>query len=217
MTDKKDDIEGLEPEQGEEQGEQPVKAKEESEEETIESLREELEQEREKVREHLEQWKRSAAEFSNFRKRNAKERDEIVKFSNALLITKLLPILDDFDRAFQTLPVNMAQFTWVDGIALVQRKLEAILQQEGLSPIEATGKPFDPNFHQAVIYEDCCDHEDGTILNEMQKGYMLKDRILRPTLVKVAKKVSEPETEATKEEPGTDTEPETSGTAETLE
>ena len=105
-------------------------------EETVETLSARLEEESEKVKEYLDQWKRSAAEFSNYRKRNEKERGELIKFTNALLITRLLPILDDLERAFQTLPDNMRHVTWTDGVALVHRKLEAILEQEGLKAIE---------------------------------------------------------------------------------
>ena len=159
------------------------------EEETVETLTARLEEESQKVKEHLDQWKRSAAEFSNYRKRNEKERGELIKFTNALLITRLLPVLDDLERAFQTLPENMRHFTWTDGVALVHRKLEAILEQEGLKAIEARGNPFDPTLHQSIMYEETTEFDDGIILEELQKGYELNERVIRPSLVKVAKKV----------------------------
>ena len=159
------------------------------EEETVETLSARLEEESQKVKEYLVQWKRSAAEFSNYRKRNEKERGELIKFTNALLITRLLPILDDLERAFQTLPDNMRHFTWTDGVALVHRKLEAILEQEGLKAIEARGNPFDPALHQSIMYEETTEFDDGIILEELQKGNELNERVIRPSLVKVAKKV----------------------------
>ena len=169
---------------------EPTKEAAAESEETVETLRVQLEEESKKAEEYLEQWKRSAAEFSNYRKRNDKEKGELVKFSNAILITRLLPILDDLDRAFQTLPTNMRDLTWIDGIALVERKLQALLEQDGLTAIEAQGKPFDPILHQAIMYEETAEHDDGAVMEELQKGYKLKDRVIRPTLVKVAKNVA---------------------------
>jgi len=166
-------------------------------EETIETLRAKLAEESQKAEEYLDRWKRSAAEFSNYRKRNEKERGELIKFTNALLITRLLPILDDLERAFQTLPANMRHFTWTDGVALVHRKLEAILEQEGLRAIEARGNPFDPALHQSIMHEETTEFDDGVIMEELQKGYKLNERVIRPALVKVAKKVTKGEEDQT--------------------
>ncbi|MFH1927092.1 MAG: nucleotide exchange factor GrpE [Chloroflexota bacterium] len=170
------------------------------EEETVETLSARLEEESQKAKEYLDQWKRSAAEFSNYRKRNEKERGELIKFTNALLITRLLPVLDDLERAFQTLPDNMRYFTWIDGIALVQQKLEAILEQEGLKTIEAQGNPFDPALHQSIMHEETTEFDDGVIMEELQKGYLLNERVIRPALVKVAKKVTKGEEDLTKQD-----------------
>jgi len=169
----------------------------EQQEEDFDALKEKLEEERKKADEYLERWKRSAAEFSNYRKRQDKERNELVKFSNAVLITKLLPVLDDLERAFRTLPDELRNFTWIDGIFLVERKLRALLEQEGLEAIEAQGKPFDPAYHQAIMYEETTEGDDAVVLEELQKGYKLNNKVLRPTLVKVSKKVAPaPEEEA---------------------
>ncbi len=153
-------------------------------------LKQQLEQERTKSAEYLDNWRRAAADFSNFRKRAEKETGEWSKFANSTLIARLLPVLDDLDRAFQTVPDDLRELTWVDGVNLISRKLHAILEMEGLKPIEAMDKPFDPNFHEAVIHEETDKAEDGIVTGELQKGYMLKERVLRPTLVKVAKKKS---------------------------
>jgi molecular chaperone GrpE len=156
-------------------------------EEEIEALRKELEEAKAKASEYLEGWQRTQAEFANYKKRNEKEREEIVKFANAAFITKLLPILDDFERAFYTLPSSLLGLTWIEGILLIHRKLQAIFEGEGVKEIETEGKKFDPLFHQAVTYEEKEGFDDGQIIGEVQKGYKLHDRVLRPALVRVAK------------------------------
>lgn len=152
------------------------------------TLKQLLEQERAKSAEYLDNWRRAAADLANYRKRAEKDATELSKVANSVLIARLLPVLDDFDRAFQTIPDNLRDLTWIDGIALIARKMGAIVEAEGLKPIEALNKPFDPNFHEAVIHEETDQHEDGRVIAELQKGYKLNDRVLRPTLVKVAKK-----------------------------
>jgi len=144
-------------------------------------------QERDKSAEYLDNWRRAAADFSNYKKRAEKDNAEFARFANTALIARLLPVLDDFDRAFQTIPDNLRALTWVDGIVLIARKMAAMLEAEGLKPIGALNKPFDPNVHEAVIHEES-DKEDGTVIAELQKGYTLNDRVIRPTMVKVAKK-----------------------------
>jgi molecular chaperone GrpE len=152
------------------------------------ALKKLLEEERAKSAEYLDSWRRAAADFSNYKKRQEKDAGELTKFANSMLIARLLPVMDDLDRAFQTLPDNLRDLTWIDGIMLISRKMRAILEGEGLKEIEAEGKIFDPNIHEAVIHEESETHEDGTVITELQKGYKLHERVLRPTLVKVAKK-----------------------------
>lgn len=147
-----------------------------------------LDQERLKSAEYLENWRRAAADFSNYKKRTEKEAAEMSKFMNAALIARLLPVLDDFDRALHTIPENLRGLTWIDGMMLIARKMQMILETEGLKPIDALNQPFDPNVHEAVIHEETDQAEDGTVIAELQKGYKLHDRVLRPTMVKVAKK-----------------------------
>jgi molecular chaperone GrpE len=161
----------------------------------LEALRQELEKAKAQAAEYLEGWQRTQAEFANFKKRNEQERKELLKVANATLITKLLPIFDDFERAFQTLPSNLLRLTWIDGIALIYRRLQAILEGEGLTLIETEGQDFDPLLHEAVTYEESDDHEEGQIIGEVQKGYKLGDRVLRPALVRVAKGKPAPEAE----------------------
>lgn len=147
-----------------------------------------LEQERAKSTEYLDNWRRAMADFSNYKKRAEKETGEMSKFLNAMLIARLLPILDDFDRAAQTIPDNLRDLTWIDGVMLIARKMQMVLEAEGLKTIDALHKPFDPNVHEAVIHEETDQHEEGTVIAELQRGYTLNARVLRPTMVKVAKK-----------------------------
>jgi len=156
--------------------------------ETPEELRNALEEERARAEVYLDQWRRAQAEFANFKKRNEREREELLKFANSILIAKILPILDDFERALRTIPDRIHTLTWVEGIFLIHRKLQAILEQEAVTEIEAeVGKEFDPAIHEAVVHEESEEYKEGQIVDILQKGYKLHDRVVRPTLVKVAK------------------------------
>ncbi len=153
----------------------------------LERLRQELEKVRAQAAEYLDGWQRTQAEFANYRKRQEAEFLERVRLNNAVLIARILPVLDDLERAIQTLPPGLQSLTWVDGIFLIKRKLEVILEAEGLKPIETVGKSFDPLYHEAVTYEEVPGYEDGQIIGEIQRGYMLGERVIRPALVRVAR------------------------------
>lgn len=161
----------------------------------LEALRQELEKAKAQAAEYLDGWQRARAEFANYKKRNEQERQDLFKLANATLITRLLPIFDDFERAFQTLPRNLLNLTWIDGVALIYRRLQAILEAEGLTLIETEGQNFDPLLHEAVTYEESAEHEEGQVIGEVQKGYQLGERVLRPALVRVAKGKPAPEAE----------------------
>ena len=105
--------------------------------------------------------------------------------ANAALIVKLLGVLDDFDRALDNVPPD-AHDSWIEGVKLVERKLRGVLESEGVTPIEAEGQPFDPNLHEAVVHEETTEHRDNTVIDELQRGYRLHDRVIRPSLVRVA-------------------------------
>ncbi|OLC53204.1 MAG: nucleotide exchange factor GrpE [Chloroflexi bacterium 13_1_40CM_4_68_4] len=137
--------------------------------------------------EHLRDLQRLAAEFSNYRKRADAEKNDVVRYANADLIRRLLTVLDSFDRALEQMPPELQRFSWVEGIWLVERQLRAILEQEGLVPISAVGRLFDPFEMEAVMYDETSDVPEGTVISEMQKGYKLNDRAIRPALVKLAK------------------------------
>jgi molecular chaperone GrpE len=136
-----------------------------------------------------DKWMRARADLANYRRRAEQEREEVAKFGTVLLLSRILPIIDDLERALQTVPREMMGFTWLNGIVLIQRKLQAILEVEGVREIVTEGVNFDPNLHEAVLYQESSEHGEGYILEELQKGYLLHDRILRPALVKVARAV----------------------------
>ncbi len=152
-----------------------------------------------RAEEHLRDLQRLAAEFSNYRKRVGAEKDEVVRYANANLIGRLLQVLDSFDRALESLPAELQHFSWVDGIWLVERQMRAILEAEGLVPIAAVGKPFDPYEHEAVMHDETNEVPEGTVIAELQKGYKLHDRVIRPALVKVARAPLGATTPVTKE------------------
>jgi molecular chaperone GrpE len=146
-----------------------------------------LEEEKKTSAEYLDNWRRSAAEFANFKKRIEKERAEYSLFASSLLLGKLLDVMDGFDAAFNAIPERFHGEPWVEGIRLVEQKLRYVLESEGVKPIEAQGKEFDPNFHEAMFYEQSPGQPEGRVIGEFQRGYMLGDRVLRPTRVKVSK------------------------------
>jgi molecular chaperone GrpE len=129
--------------------------------------------------------KRMAADFANYRKRNEAERTEFAKFAKADLIAKLLDVLDGYDRALATVPDEFKGQPWVEGMWLVERKLRAILEAEGLEPVDSIGKPFDPYQHEAVAHTSS-DKPEGTVIAEHQKAYRLHDKLIRPALVTVS-------------------------------
>lgn len=154
---------------------------------TCEELQTKLEEERGKAADYLDRCQRALADYSNYKRRTEQEKADLGKFANSVLILKLLPVLDDFERAVESIPKEMLKLGWVEGIFLVERKLRSVLEQEGLEPIEALGKEFDPTLHDAVLYEEIGESQTDKVVTELQKGYKLHDRVLRPTMVKVGR------------------------------
>jgi molecular chaperone GrpE len=153
--------------------------------ERIEALERELDEVQRSETELRGNWQRSAADFANYKRRTEEERTTVAQFASSILIGKLLSVLDDFDRALDNVPAD-AHDPWVEGVRLVERKLRSVLEGEGVTPIEAIGHPFDPNVHEAVVHEETADAPDNQVIGELQRGYRLHDRVLRPALVKVA-------------------------------
>jgi molecular chaperone GrpE len=152
--------------------------------EDIDSLKKSLEEEKAKAERYLNNWRRAEADFENYKKRIEQERSETDRFANTVLILNLLPVLDDFERAFNSLSAKLAQLTWIDGIRLIYRKLQAILEARELSEVKTVGENFDPTVHEAVSQGE---GEEGKVIEELQKGYKLRDRVVRPALVVVGK------------------------------
>ena len=172
-----------------------IEDEEEIEEDEVETLRADLEQAHAQAADYLEGWQRARAEFANFKKRVEAERQEVRRSSTEALLLKLLPVVDDLERAFQVLPEESADEAWVDGFRMILRKLQALLESEDVTPIEAAGQPFDPLWHQALLQEETEEHRDGYVIEEMQRGYRVGDRVLRPSMVKVASNSNESDNE----------------------
>jgi len=152
------------------------------EEKDVETLKETLAEVKAKAEANLAGWQRAQADFMNYKKRSEQEKQDLSKFANSVLILNLLPVLDDFERAFSSIPPKMGKLSWLDGIKLIERKLWAVLQAQGVSPIKALGEPFNPQFHEAVRQDK---GQEGVVIEEVQKGYMIEDRVIRPTMVVV--------------------------------
>ncbi len=146
------------------------------------TLKQQLAEETEKASQYKDNWQRAEADLVNFRKRTEQEKNEITKFANSALLCSLLPVLDDFERAFEAVPPEQAEAGWLEGMKLILRKFQSVLESQGVSKIEAAGKPFDPSIHEAIAQQD---GEEGIVLQEVQKGYMYKDKVLRPSMVVV--------------------------------
>ncbi len=150
-------------------------------------LAEQLAQAQQQAAEYLDQWRRAAAEHSNARKRMEREKADFQANANARLLERVIPIVDDVDRAFAALPAEEANNEWVNGFRLIQRKMQALLESEGVTTIDAEGQKFDPALHYAVSHEEQPGFEEGDVIAEVAKGYRLGDRVLRPAMVRVAK------------------------------
>jgi molecular chaperone GrpE len=161
--------------------------------ESPETLKAQLEEERKKAEGYLANWQRAAADFQNYKRRTEQERQDIALLANASLIINILPILDDLERALRTVESHVAGLTWVDGIRLIYRKLQAILEAAGVKEIKTEGQDFDPRYHEATMQAE---GEEGKVVGEVQRGYMLGDRVLRPAMVIVGKGKRQEEWEA---------------------
>jgi molecular chaperone GrpE len=157
----------------------------------IEDLKAELEAARAKADEYLAGLQRERAEFANYKRRTGEEREAMLGLAGEDLIRKVLALADDFDLAIEARPPSIAGDPWVEGVVAIDRKLRALLESEGVSQIAASpGTPFDPREHEAIANVPGTGRPEGEIVNEIRRGYRLRDRVVRPALVAVA---SEPE------------------------
>jgi molecular chaperone GrpE len=135
------------------------------------------------VAEYKDGWQRSVAEFQNYRRRVEADKAETYQTAVGSIIKRYLPVLDDLERAMGARPADLA---WADGVELICRKLQSILEAEGLKRIEAEGQKFDPNYHEAIAQEPAEGVESGTVIGIVRNGYMLGERVIRPAIVRVA-------------------------------
>ena len=149
----------------------------------IEALQKQLEEAEGKSTENLDGWQRAQAEFVNYKNRVQRDNEMMKALMKGDIIKKVLPVLDDLERSLAHRPENDS---WADGMELIARKFQNVLSSEGVKPIEATGQPFDPNFHEAISSEPNDEVESGHIIEVVQNGYMLGERVIRPAMVRVA-------------------------------
>lgn len=153
----------------------------------IESLRAEVERLMQELEDERNQHLRTLADFQNFRRRKEEERGGDRQFANRELILGMLPVLDNFERALAAAERNQSYEALIDGIKLTLRQFCDFLGKNGVSAIDAVGKEFDPKFHEAVMRVEDSAHPENTVVEELQKGYAIHDRVLRPSMVKVAR------------------------------
>jgi molecular chaperone GrpE len=151
------------------------------------ALQHDLEQARQQAKEYFDGWQRERADFSNYKKRQERELELLSVNFSGNFIKKFLVIQDDLERAIKTCPTQGEGASWAEGVALITRKLNNILEKEGVKPIPNEIQTFDPTLHEAITHEDSPNHESGQIIEVVQQGYMIGDRVLRPALVRVAR------------------------------
>ncbi|MDF2938834.1 MAG: grpE [Paenibacillaceae bacterium] len=147
----------------------------------------ELEALRRQAEESQEKYLRTQADFDNFRRRSRVEKEDFAKYASSKLVEQLLPVLDNFERAIAASKDSQDFDSLLKGIEMTQRQLSQALEQEGLAAMNAAGAAFNPEFHQAVMQVESDEHDEGVVVEELQKGYMFKDKVLRPAMVKVSK------------------------------
>jgi len=146
-----------------------------------------LEEAKTKANEYLDGWQRARADFANYKKRVERDQSNTYQLATGSVIKRFLEVLDDLDRALKNRPESGEGANWANGIELVYRKLISILESEGVVPMKSDGMEFDPNLHEAISSEQSDLHKSGEIIETLQQGYMIGDRVLRPAVVRVAK------------------------------
>jgi molecular chaperone GrpE len=151
-----------------------------------EALKHDLENSLKKAQDYFDGWQRERADFSNYKKRHERDQEQRNNSFTGNFIKKYLVILDDLERALKSRPTQGEGAAWSEGVDLIYRKLQNYLDMEGVKPIPTDQKTFDPTLHEAISHEISPNHESGQIIEVVQQGYLLGDRVLRPALVRVA-------------------------------
>jgi molecular chaperone GrpE len=162
---------------------EPIQSEEQFEEAAADTQLEEM---RKQADENQQRYLRVQADFDNFRRRSRLEKEDFAKYASLKLIEQLLPVVDNFERALSSSKDTKDFEALVKGLDMTFRQLDQLLAQEGLTPIEAVGQPFNTEFHQAIMLVESEEHEEGIVVEEIQKGYLLKDKVVRPAMVKVS-------------------------------
>ena len=140
------------------------------------------------VAEHKDAYLRATADYKNLKRRYDAERIDLISRAGASLLLKLLPVVDDIERAVASVTPDVEGTLWYKGFRLIPQKFQSLLDSEGVTPVASVGAAFDPNLHEAIAYEPCSADNDGQVVAELQRGYLLRDKILRPAMVKVGQK-----------------------------
>ena len=154
------------------------------EQDNIVDLKKALAEVEDKAKTYLTDAQRERADYQNLKKRTEQEKQEYLSWANAEMMRQLLPVVDDMERAFNMVDPKFKDSTWVEGFRIIQRNLQDILRAHGCTAIECVGQPFDPNFHEAIAYEE---GEEGVVVSEHRKGYTVKEKLLRASQVTVGK------------------------------
>lgn len=152
----------------------------------LNALQSQIDNLKRQAQENLEGWQRSRAEFTNLKRRTEREFSEIRERAALDTVTKLLPIIDDFERAVDNVPEDIQEHSWVSGTTMILKKFEKLLEEFRVEAINPVGESFDPHFHEAVGMDDTDEYESGIVTTTLQKGYKSGERVLRPALVRVA-------------------------------
>jgi molecular chaperone GrpE len=158
----------------------------------LEQARVLAEEQQRKAETYLDLAQRAQADFANYKRRTSQELEQKIRDANGSLLTQLLPVLDDLQRALANVPADLAEHPWPQGVGLIGQKLDRILQQQGLEQIGGEGDRFDPYIHEAVAYEEHPVYDEGQVASVYRVGYRLNDRVLRPAQVVVARGSSRP-------------------------
>jgi molecular chaperone GrpE len=172
--------------QDEESEEDVITSEDANTEEPEKDIEDELENAKNEAKESYDRFIRLSAEFENYKKRLSRERDEFRKFANEALIKEILSVVDNLERAIESAENESENNCVVEGVDMTHKEILKVLEKFNAKPIKAFGEPFDPNFHQAVMNEETDEYIENTVIRELQKGYMLHDRLLRPAMVVVS-------------------------------
>jgi molecular chaperone GrpE len=152
----------------------------------VEDVTGEIEKLRLEAEEHQQRLLRVQADYDNFRRRTVKEKEELAKYASSVLITQLIPVIDNFERALTTGDESTNGSAYAKGVEMIFRQFMDVMSAEGLTPMNSVGEAFNPEYHQAIMQVESDEYEEGIVVEEIQKGYLLKDKVLRPAMVKVS-------------------------------